>query len=77
MIKFALFGAGFIGKIHGANIAKHPQAELTYIYDVNAAAAEQLVAQLGAKVAASPDEIWASDVDAVLIASPPIRMPIC
>ena len=69
MIKFALFGAGFIGKIHGANIAKHPQAELTYIYDVNAAAAEQLVAQLGAKVAASPDEIWASDVDAVLIAS--------
>ena len=31
MMKFALFGAGFIGKIHGANIAKHPQAELAYI----------------------------------------------
>ena len=69
MIKFALFGAGFIGKIHGANIAKHPQAELAYIYDVNAAAAEQLAAQLGSTVAASPEEIWASDVDAVLIAS--------
>lgn len=68
-IKFALFGAGFIGKIHGANIAKHPQAELMYIYDVNTAAAEQLAARLGAKVAASPEEIWASDVDAVLIAS--------
>jgi myo-inositol 2-dehydrogenase / D-chiro-inositol 1-dehydrogenase len=69
MIKFAQFGAGFIGKIHGANIAKHPGAELTYIYDVNAAAAEQLAAQLGAQVAASPEAIWASDVDAVLIAS--------
>ena len=69
MIKFALFGAGFIGKIHGANIAKHPQAELAYIYDVNTAAAEHLAAQLGSKVAASPEEIWASEVDAVLIAS--------
>ena len=69
MIKFAQFGAGFIGKIHGANIANHPRAELTYIYDVNTAAAEQLGAQLGARVASSPEEIWASDVDAVLIAS--------
>lgn len=69
MIKFAQFGAGFIGKIHGANIATHPKAGLTYIYDVNTAAAEQLAAQVGAQVAASPEEIWASDVDAVLIAS--------
>lgn len=69
MIKFAQFGAGFIGKIHGANIAKHPKSELTYIYDVYPAAAEELAAKLGAKVASSPEEIWASDVDAVLIAS--------
>lgn len=69
MIKFAQFGAGFIGKIHGANIARHPQAELTYIYDVNMEAAEQLARQVGAKVAASPEDVWASDVDAVLIAS--------
>jgi myo-inositol 2-dehydrogenase / D-chiro-inositol 1-dehydrogenase len=69
MIQFGQFGAGFIGKIHAANIAKHPRAELTYIYDVNIAAAEQLAAQVGAKVAASPEEIWNSNVDAVLIAS--------
>lgn len=69
MIKFAQFGAGFIGKIHAANIAKHPRAELTYIYDIYPAAAEELAAKLSAKVASSPDEIWASDVDAVLIAS--------
>jgi len=69
MIKFAQFGAGFIGKIHGANIAKHPRAELTYVYDVFPAASEQLAAQLGTKVTSSPEEIWESDVDAVLIAS--------
>ena len=69
MIKFAQFGAGFIGKIHGANIARHPQSELTFIYDVNTAAAEGLATKLGAKVASRPEEIWASDVDAVLIAS--------
>src|SRR5690349_9006271 len=69
MIKFAQFGAGFIGKIHGANIARHPGAELTYIYDVDLGAAEQLATQLGARVAASPEEIWSSEVDAVLIAS--------
>lgn len=69
MIKFGQFGAGFIGKIHAANIAKHPQAELGYIYDVNTEAAEQLATQLGAKVAASPEEIFCSDIDAVLIAS--------
>jgi myo-inositol 2-dehydrogenase/D-chiro-inositol 1-dehydrogenase len=69
MIKFALFGAGFIGTAHGNNIAAHPQAELQYVYDVNTAAAGQFAARLGTKVAASPEEIWASDVDAVLIAS--------
>ena len=70
MTKFALFGAGFIGKIHGANIAANPRATLQYVYDVNQAAAEQLAAQSGAKVAGSPEEIWAAaDVDAVLIAS--------
>jgi myo-inositol 2-dehydrogenase / D-chiro-inositol 1-dehydrogenase len=69
MVKFAQFGAGFIGKIHGANIANHRRAELAYIYDVNAQAAEQLAARLSAKVVSSPEEIWASDVDAVLIAS--------
>ncbi|HZJ22189.1 MAG TPA: Gfo/Idh/MocA family oxidoreductase, partial [Anaerolineales bacterium] len=41
----------------------------TYIYDTYPAAAEELAAKLGAKVASSPEEIWSSNVDAVLIAS--------
>src|SRR6266851_9368075 len=70
MTKFALFGAGFIGRVHGSNIAPHPRAELQYVYDINTTAAEQLASRLGAKVASSPEEIWeADDVDAVLIAS--------
>src|SRR5258707_408241 len=70
MTKFALFGAGLMGGIHGRNIATHPRAELQYVYDINAAAAEQLASRFGARVASSPEEIWvADDVDAVLIAS--------
>ena len=70
MTKFALFGAGFIGAIHANNIAAHPRATLQYVYDVNVAAAQQVAAQHGSKVAASPEAIWAAeDVDAVLIAS--------
>jgi myo-inositol 2-dehydrogenase / D-chiro-inositol 1-dehydrogenase len=70
MTKFALFGAGFIGRVHANNIATHPRAELQYVYDINSVAAEQLASRLGAKIASSPEEIWtADDVDAVLIAS--------
>jgi myo-inositol 2-dehydrogenase / D-chiro-inositol 1-dehydrogenase len=70
MIRFALFGAGFIGAVHGANIAANPRAALRYVYDVNRVAAEQVAGRCGATVAHSPDEIWgAGDVDAVLIAS--------
>jgi len=70
MTKFALFGAGFIGKVHANNIAAHPRATLQYVYDINTGAADQLSSRLDAKIASSPDEIWtADDVDAVLIAS--------
>jgi myo-inositol 2-dehydrogenase/D-chiro-inositol 1-dehydrogenase len=70
MVKFALFGAGLIGRVHANNIAAHPRATLQYVYDVNTEAAEQVASHLGAQVASSPEEIWtADDVDAVLIAS--------
>src|SRR6266566_2595559 len=70
MMKFALFGAGFIGRVLANNIAAHPRAELQYVYDINTAAAQQVASHFGAQVASSPEEIWsADDVDAVLIAS--------
>jgi myo-inositol 2-dehydrogenase / D-chiro-inositol 1-dehydrogenase len=69
MIKFALIGAGNIGKAHARNMVANPRCQLEYIFDVNTQAAEQLAANVGAKVASSPDEIWNSNVDAVMIAS--------
>src|SRR5258707_1804480 len=70
MIKFAIFGAGFIGKVHANNIHNHPRAQLSYVYDVNQDAAKIFNERFGAQVVPSPDAIWsASDVDAVLIAS--------
>ncbi|MCB0043553.1 MAG: Gfo/Idh/MocA family oxidoreductase, partial [Caldilinea sp.] len=70
MIRFALFGAGFIGQVHGANIAACPRTKLQYVFDVNAEAAHKLAGRFGAKVAGSVEEVFAADdVDAVLIAS--------
>jgi myo-inositol 2-dehydrogenase / D-chiro-inositol 1-dehydrogenase len=70
MMKFALFGAGFIGQVHGLNVAAHPRAQLGYVYDINQAAADKLAGLTGAKVVNSPEDIWgAGDVDAVVIAS--------
>ena len=69
-IRFALFGTGLIGKVHANNIATHPRATLQYVYDINTQAAQEVATRLGARVASSPEEIWAAnDVDAVLIAS--------
>ena len=70
MVKFALFGAGRIGRVHAENIARHPRAQLSHIYDVNLTAAKKISDESAANVAASPEDIWsADDVDAVLIAS--------
>ena len=70
MLRFALFGAGRAGMIHGRNIAAHPRAELVSVYDINRGAAERLCGEFGGRVVAGPEAIWLSDaVDAVLIAS--------
>jgi len=70
MVKFALLGAGLIGRIHASNITAHPRATLRYVYDVNSVASEQAASRFGAQVAFSVEEVWAAnDVDTVLIAS--------
>jgi myo-inositol 2-dehydrogenase/D-chiro-inositol 1-dehydrogenase len=70
MLRFALFGAGFIGSAHAANLARHPNAELAVIYDVVAANAEALARRHDVAVAPTADAIWDDvAIDAVLIAS--------
>ena len=70
MVSFALFGAGRIGRMHADNLAKNPDADLAYVYDVNQAAAAEAAAKHGAKVAADVAEALDDPaLDAVLIAS--------
>ncbi len=70
MLRFALFGAGRAGSIHARNIANNRNGELSYVYDVDTAAARGVVASFGGSLATNQEEVWSSDqVDAVVIAS--------
>ncbi|MGT0245050.1 inositol 2-dehydrogenase [Burkholderia pyrrocinia] len=69
MIEFALFGAGRIGKIHAANLARHPGAKLKYVVDRHAPSAEALAHAHGAQVADVERALGDSAVQAVVIAS--------
>ncbi len=70
MAKLAILGCGRIGVMHAANIAAHPRAELAGVFDIAAAAAENLGQALGARVFRSAEEVFASaEVEAVLIAT--------
>jgi myo-inositol 2-dehydrogenase/D-chiro-inositol 1-dehydrogenase len=71
MLRFALFGAGRIGRLHAANLSAHPRATLVSVYDVSEPAAREVAERHGASVAPSVDAVLAdAGVDAVLIASP-------
>ena len=70
MVAFAVLGCGRIGRMHARNLATHPHAELVSVYDIVPAAAAETAAALGARAAASVDEVLADPaVEAVLIAS--------
>jgi myo-inositol 2-dehydrogenase / D-chiro-inositol 1-dehydrogenase len=70
MVKFAVLGCGRIGRMHALNLARHPRAELTYVYDVVDDAAAATADATGARRAVAVDEVLdAADVEAVLIAS--------
>jgi myo-inositol 2-dehydrogenase/D-chiro-inositol 1-dehydrogenase len=69
MIEVAMFGAGRIGKIHGANVAAQPDVRLRYVVDVSAAAAGELALRHGAKVADADAALKDPVVKAVVIAS--------
>ena len=69
MLKVGLLGAGRIGRVHAVNIAAHPRSELVAVSDINAAAAESLAQEYGAR-ALSSEEILADDsINAVLVAT--------
>lgn len=67
--RFALLGGGFIGQVHAASIARHPDAELMMIADVEASRADVLAAKYNAKAVDVRQAINCDAIDAVLIAS--------
>ncbi len=70
MIRFGIFGAGRIGKVHAATIAKSSKAKVVFIADAMPKAAAELAKSVGAEVASIEDIIKSKNVDAVLIATP-------
>ncbi|MGN6550000.1 MAG: inositol 2-dehydrogenase [Pararhizobium sp.] len=69
-VRFALLGAGRIGKVHAKAITATPQARLVAVADAVAAAAEDIAAKYGAAVRSIADIERADDIDAVVICTP-------
>ena len=70
MIRFAVIGAGRIGQVHARAVASHPAAELALICDPFEVGAKALAESYAVPYVLSAEEVWASDVDAVIIGSP-------
>ncbi len=69
-LRFALLGAGRIGKVHAKAVTSNPGAKLVAVADAIPAAAQAIAVQYGCAVR-SIDEIEASkDIDAVVICTP-------
>ncbi len=69
-LKFALLGAGRIGKVHARAVSGNPDAELAFVADPVADAARAISEQYGCRVS-TIDEIAADPtVDAVIICTP-------
>jgi myo-inositol 2-dehydrogenase/D-chiro-inositol 1-dehydrogenase len=69
MIDVALFGAGRIGTIHAANVAREEGVRLKYVVDVDADAAQKLAARHGALKSTITQALADRGVGAVLICS--------
>ncbi|HKS02390.1 MAG TPA: Gfo/Idh/MocA family oxidoreductase [Arthrobacter sp.] len=70
MQRFALLGAGFIGSVHAANLAAHPDVDFQLVFDVDQDRAKALAVKHGAHAAANLAEVFdEADINAVFIAS--------
>ena len=69
-IRFALLGAGRIGKVHAKAIAANPEATLVAVADAFPQAAKAIAAAYGCDVRTIDAIAAARDVDAVVICTP-------
>ena len=70
MLRFGVLGAGRIGKVHAKALHESGRAQVAYVADAMPDAASSLAGSVGAKTASVDDVMAASDVDAILIATP-------
>lgn len=68
-IDLCVIGAGRIGRIHAANVHRHPDAKLRYVVDVDTGAARRLAAETAAEVASVEEALADEAVDAIVIAT--------
>lgn len=68
-IRVGIIGAGYIGNVHAALLARDERVEVSRVYDIAAERAETLARTTAAVVAASADELIDA-VDAVYITTP-------
>ncbi|MEM1378664.1 MAG: inositol 2-dehydrogenase [Pseudomonadota bacterium] len=69
-LRFALLGAGRIGKAHARAISANPDAELAFVADAMPEAAASLASQYGSTVATIDDIEADASVDGVIICTP-------
>jgi myo-inositol 2-dehydrogenase/D-chiro-inositol 1-dehydrogenase len=69
LVRFALFGAGRIGRMHAENLVRRDDAKLVYVVDTKPEVARALAEPLGAKQADAETALRDANVDAVLIAT--------
>lgn len=70
MLRIGVLGCGRIGQVHARTIKKLDGARLVAVADAMPAAAETLASALGAQVRPVEAILEASDIDAVVIATP-------
>jgi myo-inositol 2-dehydrogenase/D-chiro-inositol 1-dehydrogenase len=72
MIDVCLVGAGFIGPVHAANLAAHPDARLSWVIDLDGNAANALAAKYGARASTKlADALADPAVGVVIVCTPP------
>lgn len=69
-LRFAILGAGRIGRVHARAIASVPGAALTAVADPMPAAAEALRAEHGCDIRSIDTILTSADIDAVVICTP-------
>jgi myo-inositol 2-dehydrogenase/D-chiro-inositol 1-dehydrogenase len=69
MINVCLFGAGLIGSVHAANLARHSKVRFRYIVDPRPEAAKRIADLSGAAIVDVDTALNDPDLNAVMIAS--------